>query len=627
MHFKILNIVAHVCSLYLWLHGAALFAQPNPRSISLDPSVDRVETLAQNWTDEESNWFYNVPQGSRLLPYRWMLHLEQPDAQSLFLDAAHMRRLGFLPRLASSGNPDGLPIGLVKDASYDDGTEGMGITCAACHTGLVTHRRTAYLIDGGPTMNDTETFLIRLAQSLEQTANDDEKFLRFAKRVLSQPETPSAKDDLREALRSVARQRSDYNARNTSKGPWPRFGHGRIDAFGAIFNEVSTTFIGRPDNVRPANAPVSFPCLWDAPQHDRVQWNGAAENKKSVLGLLLFGTQEVGALGRNTGEVLGVFGNVQVHDHELILPRRYEATANKANLQAIETSLKSLWSPKWPDAFGLLDADKVARGRTLYVAHCQECHNPIDRDDANRKVIANISDVKTDSMFLENFRRSAKTGKLQGRRKTLFNKDRFGEDDAAAILLRHVVERVMLNPITLEQLKSALENPLAELNSLNPGFDTTVVIKVGDKSATVSLDSVESLNGSLKVLGSPKALKSLSDQLGLENVPAGVMEIPRASATAGYKARPLNGIWATAPYLHNGSVRTLADLLKPSAQREATFHVGSTEFDPAHVGFVDDSNYPVFDTSQPGNSNRGHEFGVELTRQEKLDLLEYLKSE
>jgi hypothetical protein len=82
-----------------------------------------------------------------------------------------------------------------------------------------------------------------------------------------------------------------------------------------------------------------------------------------------------------------------------------------------------------------------------------------------------------------------------------------------------------------------------------------------------------------------------------------------------YKTRPLNGIWATAPYLHNGSVPNLYQLLKPSAERIAAFDVGSREFDPVHVGFVatpgagsfqfrttDDTGKPI-----PGNSNAGHE--------------------
>jgi cytochrome c peroxidase len=88
----------------------------------------------------------------------------------------------------------------------------------------------------------------------------------------------------------------------------------------------------------------------------------------------------------------------------------------------------------------------------------------------------------------------------------------------------------------------------------------------------------------------------------------------------------LNGIWATAPYLHNGSVPTLTELLKKSGDRKATFHVGGLEFDPVNVGFVEDMTKPLFDTSVTGNSNKGHEYGVDLSHQEKKALIEYLKS-
>ena len=52
-----------------------------------------------------------------------------------------------------------------------------------------------------------------------------------------------------------------------------------------------------------------------------------------------------------------------------------------------------------------------------------------------------------------------------------------------------------------------------------------------------------------------------------------------------YKARPLDGIWATAPFLHNGSVPSLWELLQPPERRVKTFYVGSRELDPVHVGF------------------------------------------
>jgi hypothetical protein len=94
-----------------------------------------------------------------------------------------------------------------------------------------------------------------------------------------------------------------------------------------------------------------------------------------------------------------------------------------------------------------------------------------------------------------------------------------------------------------------------------------------------------------------------------------------------YKARPLNGIWASSPYLHNGSVPTLHDLLLPVAQRPARFAVGRWEFDPNKVGYVSDGAGPfVVDTAVTGNSNRGHEYGVDLAEDDRRALVEYLKT-
>ena len=95
---------------------------------------------------------------------------------------------------------------------------------------------------------------------------------------------------------------------------------------------------------------------------------------------------------------------------------------------------------------------------------------------------------------------------------------------------------------------------------------------------------------------------------------------------ATYKARPLNGIWATAPYLHNGSVPNLWALLQPVAQRPARFFVGSREFDPVRVGQVSEQGPSLLDTSLPGNSNRGHLAGTTLPEADKRALLEYLKT-
>jgi len=96
-----------------------------------------------------------------------------------------------------------------------------------------------------------------------------------------------------------------------------------------------------------------------------------------------------------------------------------------------------------------------------------------------------------------------------------------------------------------------------------------------------------------------------------------------------YRARPLNGTWATAPFLHNGSVPSLYDLLLPPAQRPKIFYIGSWEFDPVHVGIETGSPFAgafAFDTRLPGNANSGHEYGTSLSEPERMALIEFLKT-
>lgn len=99
-------------------------------------------------------------------------------------------------------------------------------------------------------------------------------------------------------------------------------------------------------------------------------------------------------------------------------------------------------------------------------------------------------------------------------------------------------------------------------------------------------------------------------------------------STNKYASRPLNGIWASAPYLHNGSVPSLYDLLLPPDKRPKSFQTGSREFDPKEVGYVHDGTIGgsfQFDTTKSGNANSGHTFGTTLSEEERLDLIEYLK--
>jgi hypothetical protein len=120
---------------------------------------------------------------------------------------------------------------------------------------------------------------------------------------------------------------------------------------------------------------------------------------------------------------------------------------------------------------------------------------------------------------------------------------------------------------------------------------------------------------------------------------------PVDTKRVGYQAPPLDGIWATAPYLHNGSVPTLHELLQSSSRPARFTRPASTDFvhyDTNHVGWkfaevgADElasiarrSPFQakfIVDTSRFGMSNGGHTFGDELSEDERMDVIEYLKT-
>ena len=121
-----------------------------------------------------------------------------------------------------------------------------------------------------------------------------------------------------------------------------------------------------------------------------------------------------------------------------------------------------------------------------------------------------------------------------------------------------------------------------------------------------------------------KANKVVSD-MGIER--RGLVE----QDLIGYNVPHLDGIWLRAPYLHNGSVPTLRDLLRRPAERPKTFYRGYDVYDPGDVGFISRGDEAkrvgtLHDTSRKGNGNEGHEFGTSLPDEEKNSLIEYLKT-
>lgn len=101
--------------------------------------------------------------------------------------------------------------------------------------------------------------------------------------------------------------------------------------------------------------------------------------------------------------------------------------------------------------------------------------------------------------------------------------------------------------------------------------------------------------------------------------------------TQGYANLPIDGAWARAPYLHNGSVPTLWDLLQPVEKRPKKFYKGYNVYDFDNLGFVHDGPQAqavgfLLDTGVVGNSNEGHLYGTQLSDDQKRDLMEFLKT-
>lgn len=605
--------------------------------------------LPQNWNCDERQEFWFTDQGSQIIPYVWFLNLEKADSEEKFSDPENMNRYRYLPQKPTPLNPDGLPIGFTRGNAKANRKYGeiskkwLGMTCAACHTGQVEYDGAKYLIEGAPSMADFERMFRDLVTAMEKTVEDPAKFDRFADTVIADSGTrgdggTSNKGTLRNQLRNMTKIRKDWNERNQGTSD---YGHARLDAIGAIFNEVSATALGVPGNAQDADAPVSYPFIWDTPHHDKVQWNGSVANAGP------------GALGRNVGEVLGVFGALDLNTN-LLSRTGHSNSANVANLGRLEELVRDLWSPLWSDSkLPPIRTELRDEGREQFKKHCLSCHrndDKFDRTDSERRVKARMFPIAnpknpedpdalgTDPAMAENFlKRKARARDLTGRFTrywgVLSKFEVFKRKDRDATPEAKILGYAVIGAIT----RAFVEDPVATVKAVRAGKSESDVRDLRRLTGEVTENADKStLRRLLRRIVSE--IQPKADPKKQACFPEGLL--------ACYKARPLNGIWATAPYLHNGSVRTMRQLLLPSACppdasgkpvyqagkcRQIRFKVGSRQFEPENMGFADAGAFTL-DTTKDGNSNKGHEgrlYGTEFLRDnpEKLEaLLEYLKS-
>ena len=526
-----------------------------------------------NWTQATRLQFYSQDQGSQIMPLAWFEALKQPNGEPFGADS--LSRYGYLANPASP--TPGLPVGFTVNGSGNSTMVGM--TCAACHTRQIVSGGVAYQIDGGPAIVDFQSFLADLDTAVATVLGSDADFADFAAAVLGPSPTPKQQAALRTAVEAWFLR---YDTLIKNALPTPPWGVGRLDAVAMIFNRLTGLDLGPPpshliaENIQPAAAPVRYPFLWNAPIQDLTQWPGFAANGNAILGL-----------ARNLGEVLGVFATFAPEKTWFGIDYLTVNSANFPGLLKLEELIRKIGPPQWPWTVNntLADQGEAVFNRPTASGGCVDCHGikpgttrPIDQKTWATPVI----DVGTDTHEYDILTRMAQTGVLEGV-STLADPTPLKPEDAAINILGIALTG------SIEQF--CLEHP----------------IDCGSQA-----------------LESSPALGGLKDMFKVGGLAAGT--------GSAYESRVLEGIWAAAPYLHNGSVPTLAQLLTPAAQRVQTFAVGP-EYDQVNIGLAATQTQFGYtfqatgcDDLDSGNSNCGHEYGTTLSPSDKAALLEYLKT-
>jgi mono/diheme cytochrome c family protein len=573
------------------------------------PAPKKTVWLDQNISKEKLSWFYHADQGTRTFgfPYEWFMALEQPTIPpllftevGLFSDTAYLDRYGFIPDTVIPGKK-ALPIGFAQGTPMLDPTgapwrnprnkqdmTGIGLSCAACHTGRFTYKDTAVVIDGGPALTNLFAMKQGMGISLLLTRVWPGRFSRFADRILG----PDASLDDRETLKyqidlvlKQYKQVKDLEERVASQSILE--GYGRLDALNRIGNQVFAIDLKKPENYAGSSAPVHYPRIWNTPWFDWVQYNG------SIMQPMV----------RNAGESLGVSAELNLTEPSKGL---YKSSVNVDSLFAMEQMIKGdsvpnakdgfpgLQSPKWPsDILPPIDQKLAALGGELYKTHCQECHRP----------------PVTSAAFYD-----------------FNNKNWWTKNEAGEPILK--VENVPISHIGTDPAQAA--DMLARTVALpaNLGIDkSSFAFALGD----VVEKTVNYVFDQQKPPVSPAERKRIDGYMPNE-----------LRGELAYKVRPLNGVWATPPYLHNGAVPNVYSLLSPVEERPKKFYLGNREYDPVNLGYRIDplANGFEFDTSIRGNSNKGHEFSKEFRKDKEIQgvigpalspddrkaLIEYLKT-
>jgi hypothetical protein len=546
----------------------------------LPPSPDAGGRNGLSDTDRAS--FYHLSEGGELFPVDWALALDVETPSSgggvqvrPFLE--NIQRYGLLPDSRHTGNPYGLPVGVSVGRSKITGAEMIGLNCSACHVGQVQYKGQAVRVDGAGNMALINQFLRDLAAETEGTFKAPHRLARFWER-----------------LKAVRRERRAGGA-PVAPAEDERFA-GRIRQFftsnrgllEAQFNALrNVPTLGRSLAI---STPEGYGRL-DAFGIGRDELFGRiganslpADAPVSIphiwgmeyTGWLQWGANTNSVMERNIGQALGVGA--------LFDATTFESTVNLENLHQLEGLAYKISPPAWPAGFPAVDSARAERGRALFTQHCAGCHETFKTDGPMRTYqLFPLAVVGTDPMTAMNFERLVMLA--NGTVQTF--------PEAALDLITKIKQKAYQDRKLDAQTRAQWEQ---RQTRKGPQWDPTF------RAPLLESEKYEDTRGR-KV----------------------------------YRAKTLVGIWATAPFLHNGSVPTIYDLLKPAAERPTTFPTGQREYDPVKLGIqTDPAQFTLpagmtpfqFDTRLRGNWNTGHEwaFYPSLTDEARYAIIEFLKT-
>ena len=599
--------------------------RPKPAPpVGSTPAV--VTALQSGLSPAEQERFYHLAQGSEILPTSWVKAVYSVSTGKPFLEEP--QRFGLI---ADPANANGLPIGLTDALTVDTRMLGIhmtGINCSACHVSELTYRGAAMRVDGGPSNFQADLFRNDLTASLKATLHDPVKFVEFLWRLRKEHET--ANPHLPERIRGetnrlvhavddlpLTAQRDADAARVMG---WARraLEHERDRPAEDILHGLTVS----PDSAAPPGAlPRGLTYADVAVAADTVVPDEQVSAQSSMLR---------GAQGN-----LSPAKHVEAFISDLVLTYRL-MKARVASFRRVLPPVDSTVA-----GWGRVDAFGVARN-SIYPQDTVPLTAPVSYPwlwGFGQQTWFHY-DGNTNSFMQRNLGEAIGVGAVYDSARLISTLN------PVNIHRLETLGRQIRPPAWPEQVLGRIDRAKAARGQALYAANCAKCHEGPGDSLMFAPDAEGTDANRLTNFARPMSDgRHFTDWAatflaGLEKNAYTTFKVPADSqaawsgphpsvwrTTSRWGSRPMAGVWATAPYLHNNSVPTLYDLLQSPAQRPVTFPMGQREYDPQKVGLSTTVKGPAtFDTRVSGNRNTGHEYGTNLTPDEKAALLEYLKT-